>query len=85
MKFYKYTNNINYLNKIYNNKLTAIYINYYMTTKFFKNGKEHNSKNACYTRYDCYKYFCLNGESYGTEKDFTKQSWRKFVKLKAFL
>ncbi len=31
------------------------------------------------------KEFVLNGICYGCEDDFTKQTWRRFVKLKAFL
>jgi hypothetical protein len=83
MKFYKYTNNINYLNKIYNNKLTAIYKEYDSIT-FFKNVKEHNSKNASFIAKSGFKQFCLNGKSYGDDNDFTKESWRKFVKMQVF-
>ncbi len=86
MKFYidKYKNNIYYWNKIKNNKLTAVYLNSYNYTWFFKNGKLHNNKNAAYIL-NRYKEFHLNDIYCGYNKDFTKHSWRKFVKLQAFL
>jgi hypothetical protein len=84
MKFYLNKNSFSYWDKIISNKLTAIYTNRNII-QFYKNGKEHNDKNFSFINYFNYKYFCLNGESYGTEKDFTKQLWRRFVKLKAFL
>jgi hypothetical protein len=84
MKFYKGSNRTYYWNFIIKNSLTAIYecsdqIN------FFKNAENHNIKNAAYIYdYQC-KQFYLNGKLYGNEDDFTKQSWRKFVKLQVFL
>ncbi len=88
MKFYKnkYNFNYNYLFITVNNKLTAIHSDYY-AVRFYKNGKEHNSKNASYSKFR-YKEFCLNGKKYGYDYTFTKKSWRKFVrelKLQAFL
>ena len=56
-----------------------------MIVYFYKNGKYHNSKNAAIINYIGYKEFSLNDEYYGDEYDFTKQSWRRFVKLKFFL
>jgi hypothetical protein len=98
MKFYiyNYKNNINtntdYFNKIKNNKLTAIYfdLNYlgrrlYFQTHFFKDGIAHNIKNASIIADNGYKGFYLNNKRYGDQDNFTKQSWRKFVKLQAFL
>ena len=84
MKFYSDKNNNNYhLGKIRLRKLTSIYIDN-IGIDFFKNGKRHNSKNAACI--DCkFKQFYLNGQSYGYEYNFTKQSWRRFVKLQAFL
>ena len=82
MKFYKYKHSFYYWNKIINNKLTAIYCN--DSIWFLKNGKEHNYKNAAYI-YDKYKQFILNGVCCGCEGDFNKESWRRFVKMQAFL
>ncbi len=92
MKFYKYKNSINFYNKIKINKLTSIY--FYITNSsnksyygilFFKDGKEHNDKNAAYIRSDEYRLFYLNNKNYGNQKDFTKKSWRRFVKLQVFI
>jgi hypothetical protein len=84
MKFYKEKNNSVYFDKIENNKLTAIYINDY-EIMFLKNNRLHNHKNfAIFFDSDRYS-FCLDGIIYGDQNDFTKQSWRRFVKLKAFL
>ena len=84
MKFYMDKNNSFYYNKIKNNNLTCVYCDN-IAVDFYKNGKYNNTKNAAYITYDGYKQFVLNNEVYGTEKDFTKQSWRKFAKLQAFL
>ena len=79
MKFYK---NIN-CKFIYKNALTAIYIcPYYIT--FYKNGKIHNTKNAAHIN-GIFNNYYLNNEFYGNKYDFTKESWRRFCKLKAFL
>ena len=86
MKFYRDRDTYRYWHIIENNKLSAIF--YYDFTKavsFFKNGKIHNNKNAAYIAKSGYKQFCLNDKRYGTTNHFTKQSWRKFVKLQAFL
>jgi hypothetical protein len=80
------------LSKIIHNKLTAIYVNYFTREmQFFKSGIVNNEKNAAQLfeiEYG-YKYrdesFYLNGIYYGCEEHFNKKSWRKFVKLKAFL
>jgi hypothetical protein len=85
MKFYKYNHQIDPYVKIINNKLTSVFISFHKTTMFFKNGKYHNNKNTAFIRYDGYKIFNLNGEFYGYNTDFTKESWRRFVKLQAFL
>jgi hypothetical protein len=85
MKFYRDMNNYDdYWNKIFNNNLTAIYYNSF-AIKFFKNGKENNTKNASYIAKSGYKQFYLNDKCYGDDEDFTKESWRRFVKLQAFL
>ncbi len=81
MKFYKY--NYNNASNIEYNKLTCIYTNNY-TIIFYKNGDFHNIKNSAFFDKK-YKQFYLNGTFYGYEDKFTKKSWRKFVKLKAFL
>mgnify|MGYP007069468954 CR=1 FL=1 len=88
MKFYVDDKNyISYYNEISNNKLTAIY--HYKSknsyVQFFKNGMYHNPKNADYINNKGFKDFSLNNKFYGYDKDFTKQSWRRFVKMKVFL
>jgi hypothetical protein len=84
MKFYKEDSvNFFYWDKIKNNKLSVIYFSHNIW--FFKNGKMYNNKNASYIRFDGYKKFYLNNNFYGDNNDFTKKSWRKFVKLQAFL
>ena len=87
MKFYKEKYYTNYSNLIFKNKLNAIYCSYY--TIFFKNGKYHNTKNAAYTHNE-HKDYYLNNKCYGgqyavTKQSFTKQSWRRFVKLQVFI
>ena len=93
MKFYININSWtwDYLNKIINNKLTCSYHltsahnNISIAIEFYKNGQNHNSKNASYFNYNGFKEFSLNGKIYGYHNTFTKSSWRKFVKLQAFL
>ena len=85
MKFYK----IKYLTNV-DQKITAIFntlniINLLPCIRFIKNGKHHNIKNAAYINPKGYKEFFLNGISYGDKYSFTKSSWHKFIKLKAFL
>jgi hypothetical protein len=85
MKFYIY--DYSYANsflKILDNKLTAIYSSF-NSVEFYKNGSYHNTKNNAYIKFDRYKEFYLNGKFYGNQNDFTKQSWRKFVKMQVFL
>jgi hypothetical protein len=65
-------------------KLNAIFRNEKYII-FFKEGSFHNDKNASYVDKNEYKSFCLNGEFYSYEKDFTKESWRRYTKLQAFL
>lgn len=86
MKFFVKIKKIEIYNIIFNNKITAI-----LNSKdsnaiyFFTNSKQHNYKNAAYTDKYGYKEFCLNGKACGSQKHFTKESWRRYVKLKAFL
>ena len=85
MKFYvedKY--NYVYWNKISDNKLTVIYYNGF-AVRFYKNGCWYNSKNAAVIHNNGIKFFYLNDSFYGKEYDFTKKSWRRFIKLKTFL
>jgi hypothetical protein len=85
MKFYKdndYYNN--YWLLILDKKLNAIYNSLHYVV-FFKNGKYNNTKNAAYIRYSGSKDFCLNAKYYGTEYEFTKQSWRRLVKMQVFI
>ena len=96
MKFYKYK----YYSEIYKLKITAICCNYsygishknndynscnYYSIRFYKNGILNNFKNATFIVNNSYKEFRLNNKYYGDQDTFTKQSWRKFVKLQAFL
>ncbi len=83
MKFYKsYSYYGSNLEKIISENLNAIYS--YYDVLFFKNGKEYNDKNAAYISI-INKQFILNNEVYGNENTFNKKSWRRFVKLQAFL
>jgi hypothetical protein len=85
MKFYKEKRYSFFIwNKIKNNKLTCIYHDD-ICLFFYKNGKRHNSKNASYIEFNIRKVFRLYDKMYGYEDDFTKESWRRFVKLQAFL
>ena len=85
MKFYKdkINGHYSYWHKIYNRKLTAIHSD--ESVRFIKNGRYSNSKNAAFIKYNGVKDFCLNNKDYSTNNDFTKESWRRFVKLQAFL
>jgi hypothetical protein len=85
MRFYKYNQLGNYLNIISYYKLNAIYSYQSGAVAFFKNAKAHSYKNASYIRRDGYKEFWLNGNFNGNHNEFTKKSWRKFVKLQLFL
>jgi hypothetical protein len=80
MKFYR---NFNY-NEVRMSKIIAICSDYYGVV-FYKNGKMHNTRNAAYINDLGYKQFVLNDKYYGVETNFTKESWRRFVKLKVFL
>ena len=90
MKFYKDDDHFGcYFDKITVNKLTAIYHDY-SGVMFFLNGENHNTKNAAYSSENeinekKYQQFRLNRNYYGDENNFTKESWRRFVKLRAFL
>jgi hypothetical protein len=93
MKFYldKDDDDLLFWTKIMKNKFTAIYTNIYISNKsknytieFFKNSKEHNTKNAAYIDNE-FKQFYLNGKCYSYNDDFTKESWRRFIKMQAFL
>lgn len=88
MKFYREKNNSYFWDKIKDNKLTSIYQfifdNNKKCTHFFKNSVRTNSKNSAVIKNDGTKKFMLNGIYYGDEKIFTKQSWRKFIKLQVF-
>jgi hypothetical protein len=82
MKFYNDNKGYFGWNKIAINKLTAIYCN--NSIYFFKNGEKHNAKNAAYIRHSGYNSFYLNGKLYGFKYNFTKNSWRRFVKMEIF-
>jgi hypothetical protein len=66
------------------NKLNAVYYNGNSNVIFYKNGLEHNAKNAAGIYINGYKAFHLNGIFYGDNNVFTKQSWYRFVKLQFF-
>ena len=84
MKFYRDNYKHIYWCEIKSNKLTAIYCDN-IVIRFFKNSMYHNAKNAAYIRLDGYKEFWLNNKSYHNKYVFTKKSWRRFVKMQAFL
>ncbi len=84
MKFYRDKYSYFYDCKIWENKLAAIYCRVNIVI-FFKNGIWHNNKNASYIHCGKFKNFYLNTKYYGNQKDFTKQSWRRFCKLQVFL
>ena len=65
-------------------RLTAIHNSFFMV-RFYKNGRLHNSKNAAVINDYGYREFRLNGNWYNLNKIFTKESWRRFVKLQTFL
>ena len=83
MKFYTYKYGFNFWNKIKVMKLSAIYGSCFIVW-FFKNGKEHNNKNASYVDKNA-KSFYLNGNYYGNHNDLTKESWQRFIKMQVFL
>lgn len=88
MKFYRDKINSYFWHKIKDNKLTSVYQfkfdNNNECTHFFKNGVHTNAKNAAEIYFSGYKTFYYNGIYCGYEKIFTKQSWRKFIKLQVF-
>ncbi len=58
----------------------------FTVTIFFKNGKVHSSKKGAVILSYCNDInFYLNGNYYGNQYNFTKKSWRKFVKMQVFL
>jgi hypothetical protein len=83
MKFYIDKHHNIYWSKFNYKKITAIF-NLKYNVLFYKNGFWHNVKNAACSNNEK-KSFWLNGNHYGYEFNFTKESWRKFVKLQAFL
>ena len=84
MKFYK-INYISYFNKKNSAIFNTLNIQSIPCVRFIKNGKHHNPKNASFILYNKSKSFYLNSKYYGYENKFNKQSWRRFVKLQAFL
>jgi hypothetical protein len=85
MKFYVDEYNFTYHSKIIAYRLTAIRYTKYFCCYFYKNGNFHNNKNAAFIYYSGVKYFYLNEKGYGDHNNFTKKSWRKFVKLITFI
>ena len=78
MKFYRNTIHYNVETCIEQGPTGAVY--------FIQKHSLHNVKNAALiSKYLKVKEYYLNGKSYGREYDFTKESWRRFCKLKAFL
>jgi hypothetical protein len=87
MKFYRDRdiNNNYYHNKICDNNLSACYLDSEdEEILFFNNGYIHNFKNAAYVTKG-FKSFYLNGYFCDTSWYFTKESWRRFVKLQVFI
>jgi hypothetical protein len=85
MKFYRDDEYYQFkIVKINADKLTAIHSDPYGVL-FYKNSSHHNSKNASFISSNSYKDFYLNDQYYGDENCFTKQSWRRFIKMQAFL
>jgi beta-lactamase class D len=82
MKFYR-DKRFYYWNKIKDNKLNAIH-SHSNLTRFYRNGVEHNSRNASHVMNDSIEEFYLDGKCYGNESHFTKKSWRRFVKMQVF-
>ena len=86
MKFYRDKSESDLCwNKILDDKLTCILLDSYEVITFYKSGELNNTKNASYNNNSGHKVFYLNDEYYGDLNDFTKKSWRRFVKLQAFL
>jgi hypothetical protein len=79
---------LSYWNKIIFNKFNAIhYDEIEESVRFFFNGKYSNTKNAAHINGNL-KGFWFKNKYYGYTNNFTKQSWRRFVrelKLKVFL
>jgi hypothetical protein len=90
MKFYK-NDYEDYDGKIIDDKLSAVYnycsydYGYHYFITFYKDGKCHNNKNACYVDDEGVKLFFLNAKEFGNQDNFTKETWRRFIKLQAFL
>ena len=89
MKFYNDKNNYLYWFKTFDyitqNKLSAIYMYDKNSIAFYINGILHNKRNAAVQSILKGSEYYLNDKCYGTEDDFTKKSWRRFIKLQAFL
>jgi hypothetical protein len=84
MKFYRQrTGPLIFWSKIKNNYITAIYVDSIAVT-FYKNGNIHNLKNAADIKYNGLKSFYMDNICYSYENNFTKHSWRRFVKLQVF-
>jgi hypothetical protein len=91
MKFYKEDPDYDEIYyEIISNKFTAIISSKNLATNdscvyFFKKGLLHNNKNAAYIDEKKRQQFCLNDKCYGHKDDFAKESWRRFVKMQAFI
>lgn len=81
MKFYKSNKQSNYIRDIFSNNITAIFQGITGFVYFYKQGVPHNSKNAA-TYYNKAVYYSYNGENFG--QNFTKKTWRSFVKTLIF-
>ena len=73
-----------YYSQINDKQLNAIYHNP-IKVEFLKNGLDYNTKNAAIVYINGYKRYCLHDIIYGDSTKFTKQSWRRFVKLQILL
>ena len=86
MKFFhnRHYSNTPYLIDIIHNKFDAIYQRSNFCVYFFKNGKIHNEKGAAKIHvYLKIKEFYYNGEYFGI--DFSKQTWKSYVKMLIFI
>jgi hypothetical protein len=84
MKFFVKTK-LSFWAKIFYGKKTCVYQIKFEAIAFYKNGILNNTKNAAIIYRNNLKSFYIDGVLFSANNKFTKQSWRKFVKLKAFL
>jgi len=52
------------------------------TIVYYLNGKYHREDGPAIIFADGYKEWCLNGESYGWNDEYTNESWIRFITLR---